>query len=72
MTSEFISADPVLAQATRILRLLHIANLRDLQARRRARAPHSRPQTAVNEAIVAVQQFTFNTRVDAKLGEVGS
>ena len=33
---------------------------------------HTHPiQTAVNEAIVAVQQYTFNTRVDAKLGEVG-
>ena len=29
-------------------------------------------QTRVNEAIVSVQQFTFNTRVDTKLGEVGS
>ena len=52
------AADPVLAQAVRVLRLLHIAELRDLQ-------------TLVNESIVSVQQYTFNPRVDTKLGEVG-
>ena len=51
-------SDPLLANAARVLRLLHIAGLRDLQ-------------THVNEAIVAVQSFTYSPKVDTRLGEVG-
>eukprot|EP00042_Codosiga_hollandica_P024253 m.101168 g.101168 ORF g.101168 m.101168 type:complete len:240 (-) comp51482_c0_seq1:798-1517(-) len=54
----FPVADPVVAKATKILRLLHIAELRDLQ-------------THVNEAIVSTQLLTCNLKVDARLGKVG-
>ncbi|XP_038046996.1 RNA transcription, translation and transport factor protein-like [Patiria miniata] len=54
----FETKDPVLDEASRILRLLHVAELRDLQ-------------TKINEAIVAVQSITANPRTDQKLGKVG-
>lgn len=50
--------DPVLNQATKMLRLLHIQNLRQLQ-------------TQINELIVAVQSVTANPKTDTKLGKVG-
>jgi RLL motif-containing protein 1 len=53
----FIS-DYITAEASKILRLLHIRDLRELQNR-------------VNEAIVAVQSITANPKTDTKLGKVG-
>ncbi|XP_022081241.1 UPF0568 protein C14orf166 homolog isoform X2 [Acanthaster planci] len=54
----FETKDPALDEASRILRLLHVAELRDLQTR-------------INEAIVAVQNITANPKTDQKLGKVG-
>ena len=51
-------ADYITAEAAKILRLLHIQELRDLQ-------------TAINEAIVKVQAFTANPKTDSRLGKVG-
>lgn len=50
--------DPVLNQAAKILRMLYIHDLRDLQ-------------TKANELIVAVQNVTANPKTDTKLGKVG-
>lgn len=50
--------DPVLNEAVKIMRLLYIQNLRDLQTR-------------INELIVAVQTVTANPKTDTKLGKVG-
>ncbi|XP_019868582.1 RNA transcription, translation and transport factor protein [Aethina tumida] len=50
--------DPVLNRAAKILRMLYIHNLRDLQ-------------TKANELIVAVQLVTANPKTDTKLGKVG-
>uniref|UniRef100_A0A6M2DM57 Putative carnitine deficiency-associated protein n=1 Tax=Xenopsylla cheopis TaxID=163159 RepID=A0A6M2DM57_XENCH len=50
--------DPVIERAARILRLLHIQDLRKLQ-------------TYINETIVAVQNITANPKTDTKLGKVG-
>ncbi|ENN74646.1 hypothetical protein YQE_08765, partial [Dendroctonus ponderosae] len=50
--------DPVLNQAAKVLRMLYIHDLRDLQ-------------TKSNELIVAVQNVTANPKTDAKLGQVG-
>jgi len=50
--------DPVLNQAAKILRMLFIHDLRDLQ-------------TKANELIVAVQNVTANPKTDTKLGKVG-
>lgn len=54
----FDTGDYVLNQAAKILRLLYIQNLRDLQTR-------------INECIVAVQSVTANPKTDTKLGKVG-
>ncbi|XP_030855191.1 RNA transcription, translation and transport factor protein [Strongylocentrotus purpuratus] len=54
----FDAKDPVLNDAGRILRLLHINELRDLQ-------------TKINETIVAVQTLTANPKTDQRLGKVG-
>lgn len=54
----FDTGDYVLNQAAKILRLLYIHNLRDLQTR-------------INECIVAVQSVTANPKTDTKLGKVG-
>ncbi|KAJ8881666.1 hypothetical protein PR048_018152 [Dryococelus australis] len=54
----FDMGDYVLNQASKILRLLYIHNLRDLQ-------------THINECIVAVQSVTANPKTDTKLGKVG-
>ena len=50
--------DYILDEAAKVLRLLHISELRDLQ-------------TKINEAIVAVQTITANPKTDQKLGKVG-
>ena len=50
--------DPVLNDAAKVLRLLHVAELRDLQ-------------TKINEIIVAVQKLTANPKTDQRLGKVG-
>ncbi|PSN35874.1 UPF0568 protein [Blattella germanica] len=54
----FDMGDYVLNQAAKILRLLYIHNLRDLQTR-------------INECIVSVQSVTANPKTDTKLGKVG-
>ena len=50
--------DPVLAEAAKVLRLLHIKELRELQ-------------TKINELIVAVQALTADPKTDQALGQVG-
>lgn len=50
--------DPSLDYPVRILRLLQIQSLRELQ-------------THINETIVAVQNLTANPKTDTKLGKVG-
>lgn len=50
--------DYVLNHAAKILRLLYIHDLRDLQ-------------TQINETIVAVQSITADPKTDTKLGQVG-
>lgn len=54
----FELGDPVLDEAAKVLRLLHIQELRDLQTR-------------INELIVAVQAITANPKTDQSLGKVG-
>ncbi|KAK2165033.1 hypothetical protein NP493_1388g00026 [Ridgeia piscesae] len=58
VTLGFSTDDEGTAEAAKILRLLHIHDLRELQ-------------DAVNQAIVAVQQITANPKTDTKLGKVG-
>ena len=53
----FIS-DRALNEAAKILRLLHIKELRELQ-------------TKINEAIVTIQKITANPKTDSSLGRVG-
>lgn len=54
----FDIGDPVLAEAAKVLRLLHIQELRYLQTR-------------INELIVAVQAITADPKTNQKLGKVG-
>ena len=54
----FDLGDPVLSEAAKVLRLLHIQELRYLQ-------------THINELIVAVQAITANPKTDQSLGRVG-
>ncbi|XP_072023762.1 RNA transcription, translation and transport factor protein-like [Amphiura filiformis] len=54
----FETKDYILDEAAKVLRLLHISELRDLQ-------------TKINEAIVAVQTITANPKTDQRLGKVG-
>jgi len=54
----FETGDAVLDNACRVLRLLHIKDLRDLQTR-------------INEIIVAVQIHTADPKTDQRLGVVG-
>jgi len=54
----FETSDWMVQEAAKILRLLHINELRDLQ-------------NLANEAIVAVQTLTANPKTDSKLGKVG-
>nr|CAG4644186.1 EOG090X0ARU [Lepidurus arcticus] len=55
----FETGDKVLNQAAKILRLLFIQDVRDLQ-------------TKVNECIVSVQNLTANPKTDTKIGKVGT
>nr|CAG4641089.1 EOG090X0ARU [Eulimnadia texana] len=54
----FDTKDSALNQASRILRLLFISDLRNLQTR-------------INEAIVGVQALTANPKTDTRAGKVG-
>lgn len=54
----FDTPDPVLGEAAKVLRLLHIQELRFLQ-------------TNINELIVAAQNITANPKTDQSLGQVG-
>ena len=54
----FELGDPVLGEAAKVLRLLHIQELRFLQ-------------TNINELIVAVQNITANPKTDQSLGQIG-
>ncbi|XP_062863369.1 RNA transcription, translation and transport factor protein [Trichomycterus rosablanca] len=54
----FDTGDATLNEAARILRLLHIEELRELQTR-------------INEAIVAVQAIIADPKTDHRLGKVG-
>jgi len=54
----FDTGDKVLNQASRILRLLYIHDLRELQ-------------TKINECIVSIQTITANPKTDTRLGKVG-
>ena len=50
--------DKILNEAAKILRLIHIKELRDLQ-------------TKINETIVSIQTLTANPKTDSSLGKVG-
>jgi RLL motif-containing protein 1 len=50
--------DKALNEAAKILRLLHIKELRELQTR-------------INETIVNIQKITANPKTDSSLGRVG-
>lgn len=50
--------DKSVSEAAKVLRLLHIKELRNLQ-------------TSINELIVAVQTVTANPKTDQSLGKVG-
>ena len=54
----FSFKDPVLGEAAKVLRLLHIEELRKLQ-------------TSINEVIVEVQRLTADPKTDQSLGKVG-
>lgn len=56
--NDVVSEDPDLDFPIRILRLLQIQSLRELQ-------------TKINETIVSVQNLTANPKTDTKLGKVG-
>eukprot|EP00040_Diaphanoeca_grandis_P007318 m.40491 g.40491 ORF g.40491 m.40491 type:complete len:240 (-) comp18508_c0_seq2:271-990(-) len=58
MALGFSTGDTALDRAAKVLRLLHIADLRDLQTR-------------VNELIVKVQALTADPKTNARLGKVG-
>ncbi|XP_050425894.1 RNA transcription, translation and transport factor protein [Adelges cooleyi] len=52
------SSNPAVEQALKVLRLVQVHRLRDLQ-------------TCINECIVSMQQITSNPKTDTKLGKVG-
>lgn len=54
----FEAGDYIMTDAAKVLRLLHLRDLRDLQ-------------TQINTAIVAVQAITANPKTDSRLGKVG-
>lgn len=54
----FYLSDSAVNEAAKILRLLHISQLRELQTR-------------INEAIVAVQAITADPKTDQSLGRLG-
>ncbi|XP_017481884.1 PREDICTED: UPF0568 protein C14orf166 homolog [Rhagoletis zephyria] len=56
--NDVVTDDPALDYSVRILRLLQIQSLRQLQ-------------TKINETIVAVQDLIANPKTDTKLGKVG-
>ena len=58
LPSLFLIADYVTDEAVKILRLLHIRNLRELQSK-------------VNEALVGVQKVTADPKTDQRLGKIG-
>lgn len=57
-TNALLLPDSKVDKAAAILRLMHIAELRDLQ-------------TAINEVLAFIQESTADPRTDAKLGKVG-
>lgn len=57
-SEKFLFDDQDLDEAAKILRLLQIQSVRELQ-------------TSINETIVAVQEITADPRTDTKLGKVG-
>ena len=54
----FEAGDYIMTEAAKIVRLLHVKELRDLQSK-------------INAAIVAVQAVTANPKTDSRLGKVG-
>ena len=54
----FDTGDYVLNQAAKVLRLLFVHDIRNLQTR-------------INEIIVSAQKVTANPKTDTKLGKVG-
>lgn len=54
----FCFSDNIINEVAKILRLIHIKNLRDLQ-------------TQINSAIVGVQALIANPKTDSRLGKVG-
>ena len=54
----FEAGDYILNEAAKIVRLLHLKELRDLQSK-------------INTAIVAVQAITADPKTDSRLGKVG-
>ena len=54
----FFFADYVINDVAKILRLLHLKDLRDLQS-------------VINTAIIEVQSKTANPKTDSRLGKVG-
>ncbi|XP_028409741.1 RNA transcription, translation and transport factor protein-like [Dendronephthya gigantea] len=54
----FDTGDSAVNEAAKILRLLHVSELRELQ-------------TSITQAIVAAQSHTANPKTDTKLGKVG-
>jgi RLL motif containing protein 1 len=54
----FDTNDKVLNEAAKILRLVHVKELRDLQ-------------TKINETIVELQNLTADPKTDSSLGKVG-
>ncbi|KAF5828964.1 putative carnitine deficiency-associated protein-domain-containing protein [Dunaliella salina] len=55
----FATGVPALDDACRVLRLLHVRDLRSLQS-------------SIDDAIVSVQEFVANPRTDSSLGKIGS
>ena len=53
-----VLVDPAVEEAAKVIRLLHLHELRDLQ-------------TQINKAIVLVQKLTANPKTDQSLGKVG-
>jgi len=54
----FLFVDYIINEAAKILRLLHIRDLRELQSN-------------INHAIVVVQAIIANPKTDSRLGKVG-
>lgn len=54
----FFFIDNIINNAAKVLRLLHVRELRELQ-------------TKINETIVLIQNITANPKTDSSLGRVG-